>query len=161
MQGIRGILFSAVFVLVFTAGKAVAAQQGTVTLTGAVPMVCDITVTSEAGASNIDDISAGDTDRVIATVNENCNDPDGYTVTVAGTNSGDHTGIFREPGGDEHPFSLKYDGSPVSAGMVTDADAPGINLDKQVMITYGTDPTLVPTAGFDYTETLTFTVASK
>lgn len=159
MQGFRGIVLASFLFCSFAGAEA--AQQGTVTLTGAVPMVCDITVTPEAGASNIDDISAGDTDRTIATVNENCNDPDGYTVTVAGTNSGNHTGVFREPGGDEHPFNLKYGGNPVSSGTVTNANAPGINLDKQVMISYGTDPTLTPTAGYQYTETLTFTVASK
>jgi hypothetical protein len=159
MHRFWGIAFASVLFCSLNAAEA--ALQGTVTLTGAVPMACNIIVTAETGASNIDDISIGDTDRVIATVNENCNDPDGYTVTVAGTNSGNHTGVFREPGGDEHPFNLKYGGNAVSSGTVTNANAPGINLDKQVSISYGTDPTLTPTAGYHYTETLTFTVASK
>lgn len=161
MRVITGAIALTVFFCSFTSHLSQAAQQGTVTLTGAVPMACDITVTTEAGASNIDDISVGDTDRVIATVNENCNDPDGYTVSVEGSNSGDHTGVFREPGGDEHPFALKYNGNAVSSALVTDSNAPGISLDKTVAITYGVDPTLTPTVGFDYTETLTFTVASK
>jgi hypothetical protein len=154
----RGFFLFCLFLLPF---RSEAATQGTVTLTGRVPQACDIVVTTEAGATNIADISAGDTDRLIATVNESCNDPQGYTVTVVGTNSGDHTGTFREPGGDEHPFTLKYDGVAVSSAIVTDVNAPGINLDKEVRISYGTDATLTPTAGFDYAETLTFTVAAK
>jgi hypothetical protein len=154
----QGFFLFCLFALPF---RSEAATQGTVTLTGKVPQACDIVVTTEAGATNIADISAGDTDRLIATVNESCNDPQGYTVTVVGTNSGDHTGAFREPGGDEHPFTLKYDGVAVSSAAVTDVNAPGINLDKEVRISYGADATLTPTAGFDYAETLTFTVAAK
>lgn len=125
-----------------------AATQGTVTLTGKVPQACNIIVTTEAGATNIADISQAATDVLIATVNESCNDPQGYTVSVAGTHSGDHTGVFREPGGDEHPFTLKYGGVAVSAVTVTDVNTPGINLKKQVRISYSTDATLTPTARF-------------
>lgn len=140
-----------------------AAQVGTVTVNGAVPLACDIAVTAEAGASNIADISAGDSDRLIATVTESCNDPDGYTVSVAGTNSGDHTGLFIDSvSSDSHPFSIAYNGVPVGAGgLVTDSNAPQNNLSRDVRITYGAEPLLTPTAGFTYAETLTFTIAAK
>ncbi len=62
-------------------------MTGNVIMRGAVPATCDIIVTATPAASNIADLSAGESNRVIATVNENCNDPDGYRVTVVGTNS--------------------------------------------------------------------------
>lgn len=140
-----------------------AAQVGTVTVNGAVPIACDVIVTPEAGASNIADISAGDTDRAIATVNENCNDPDGYTVTVVGTNSGNHTGRFVDSiSADGHDFTIKYDGNAVPmGGVVTDSNAPGIGLGKTVEISYAANPNLTATTGFTYAETLTFTIAAK
>lgn len=140
-----------------------AAQTGNVTVNGAVPVACDITVSAEAGASNIADISAGDTDRHIATVTESCNDPDGYRVTVAGANSTAHTGLFVDSvSSDTHPFTITYDSVPVPAtGIVTDSNVPNVNLDKAVRITYGEDDSLTATAGFTYAETLTFTIAAK
>lgn len=140
-----------------------AATTGTVTVNGQVPAVCAVVVAPEAGASNITDISAGDTDRLIATVTENCNDPDGYTMTVVGTNSSDHTGLFVDSvSSDTHPFSITYNNVAVAAGgVVTDANAPGYNVSRGVRITYGTDNTLTPSAGFTYSETLTFTISAK
>lgn len=140
-----------------------AASTGTVTINGQVPLACNVVVDDESGASNISDISAGDNDRLIATVNESCNDPDGYTVTVVGTHSGNHTGLFRDSvSNDTHPFTVKYNGvAAPSGGIVTDANAAGINLSKPVLISYASDPTLTPSSGFTYAETLTFTIAAK
>lgn len=157
-------IVSAAALLLLSAGAANAAQTGTVTLSGKVPEACNIIVTTEAGATSIADISAGDTDRVIATVNESCNDTSGYTVTVRGSHSGDHTGLFRDSAGSggEHPFSITYDDDAVAmGGVVTDVNAAGINLNKQVKISYGADPSLPPSSGFTYGETLTFTIAAK
>lgn len=146
-----------------TAGVAQAANVGTVTLTGKVLQACNIIVTAGAGAANIADISVGDTDRAIATVNESCNDPNGYKVTVQGSHSGDHTGLFVDSvSGDDHPFTISYDGTPVaSGGVVTDVTTPGINLNKDVRISYNADAGLTPSAGFTYGETLTFTITAK
>ena len=94
-----------------------AATTGTVTINGQVPATCAVVVTATAGASNIADISAGDTDRQVATVNENCNDPLGYTMTVLGTHSTNHTGLFVDSvSGDSQPFTIKYDGVSVPVG---------------------------------------------
>lgn len=149
--------------IVLSSAAAHAAQSGTVTLTGKVLQACNIIVTAAAGASNIADISAGDTDRAIATVNESCNDPSGYKVEVKGSHSGDHTGLFVDTiSGDSHPFSIRYGGSPVSSGgIVTDVTVPGINLDKDVRISYDADAGLTPSSGFTYGETLTFTITAK
>lgn len=153
----------AVVVILHASAPALAAQTGTVTINGQVPAVCDVIVTPEAAATNIADISAGDTNLVVATVNENCNNVDGYTMTVAGTNSSDHTGLFVDSvSGDHHPFTITYDNVAVPvSGVVTDMNAPGINLDKTVRITYASDGSLTPSTGFTYAETLTFTIAAK
>lgn len=150
-------------VFLFFANHASAALSGTVSLTGAVPALCAIVVTAAPGATGIADISLGDTNRTIATVTESCNDPDGYQVTVAGTNSGDHTGRFFDPGsGAHHDFTITYAGVAVPVGgVVTDASAPGIGLARTVQISYPADGTLPPTGAFTYVETLTFTIAAK
>lgn len=160
----RVLSFLATLVLLcFSTGNAMSAQVGTVTVNGAVPISCNVTVTPTANASNIADISLGDTDRTIATVNENCNDPSGYTVGVVGTHSGNHTGKFVDSvSAASHPFTITYSGVAVpSGGVVTNVNVPGINLDKTVKISYNSDPGLTATTGFTYAETLTFTIAAK
>lgn len=142
---------------------ACAALTGTVTITGQVPIACNIVVTPAPGASNIADISAGATNKSVATVVENCNSPNGYSVSVAGTHSGDHTGLFVDSvSNDSQPFTISYDGNSVpSGGVVTDVTAPGINLSRPVTISYAANAALTSSVGFTYNETLTFTIASK
>jgi len=160
---ISAVVVIAAMSAVFVCHASQAALTGTVTINGKVPAVCDIVVTPEAGASNITNIAAGDTNRVVATVNENCNDPLGYTVTVVGTNSSDHTGLFRDSvSNDTHPFTITYNSIAVpSGGIVTNVNAAGINLNRTVSISYNANPALTPSAGFTYAETLTFTIAAK
>ncbi len=140
-----------------------AATTGTVTITGMVPAVCAVVVAPDAGATGIADISAGDTNRLIATVTETCNDPNGYTMTVVGTHSANHTGLFVDSvSGASQPFSITYNNVAVPAGgVVTNASSAGINLARPVKITYAANPALTPSAGFTYNETLTFTIAAK
>lgn len=142
---------------------AVAAPMGQVTITGNVPIACDIEVQQDLGATNIPDISAGDTNRQVATITETCNSPDGYTVTVVGTNSGDHAGLFVDiVSGDSHPFTIRYNGNSVPpGGLVTDNTAPAFNVQKIVDITYAADDTLTGTVAATYEETLIFTMLAK
>lgn len=158
----RFFLISAFFLMSFQA-PAFAALSGSVTLSGAVPALCAIVVTPSAGAIGILDISAGDTNRTIANVTETCNDPDGYTVTVTGTNSGNHTGKFVDTvSGAQQPFTISYNGSNVPVGgIVTSTSAPGIGLIRPVQITYASNSSLPSTNLFTYGETLTFTIAAK
>jgi len=149
--------------IIYTSLPAHAALSGYVTISGAVPSTCAIIVTPAISAANITDISIGDTNRLVATVTETCNNLAGYTVTLLGTNSNSHTGLFVDTTSlDSHPFTIQYNGNAVpSGGVVTDAGAPGIGLARPVTITYGTDSTLTATSGFSYEETLTFTIAPK
>ncbi len=140
-----------------------AAPMGQVTITGNVPIACDLLVQQEAGAASIPDISAGHANRHVATVIETCNSPDGYIVTVTGANSGDHNGIFVDTvSTDSHPFTIRYNGVSVSpGGVVTDSTAPAFDVQKNVDITYPADETLTGTVADSYEETLTFTMTAK
>lgn len=142
---------------------AAAAPTGQVTITGNVPIVCSLDVQQEPGAASIPDISAGHTNRRVATVTETCNSPDGYTVTVRGVNSGDHTGMFVDSASsDSHPFTVAYDGVTAAAGgVVTNSASIGFNLLKTVEITYPANATLTGTVSDTYEETLVFTIAAK
>lgn len=142
---------------------AIAAPTGQVTITGNVPIACDLLVQQEAGAASIPDISAGHTNRHVATVIETCNSPDGYIVTVTGANSGDHNGMFVDVvSTDSHPFTIYYNGVSVSpGGIVTDSTAPAFDVQKSVNITYPADETLIGTVTDSYEETLTFTMTAK
>ena len=142
---------------------AIAATTGQVTITGNVPILCSLEVQQEAGAVSIPDISAGYTSRRIATVTETCNSPDGYTVTMRGVNSGDHTGMFIDSvSSDSHPFTVEYDGVTVGpGGVVTNSASIALNLVKTVDITYPANTTLTGTVSDTYEETLVYTIAAK
>ena len=140
-----------------------AAQTGQVTITGSVPIVCSLEVRQESGAVGIPDISAGYTNRLVATVTETCNSPDGYTVTMRGVNSGDHTGLFVDAvSADSHPFTVAYDGVTAGAGgVVTSSASIALNRVKTVDITYPANTTLTGTVSDTYEETLVFAIAAK
>ena len=142
---------------------ATAATTGQVTITWNVPIVCSLDVRQEAGAVSISDISAGHTNRRIATVTETCHSPDGYTVTLRCVNSGDHTGMFIDSvSSDSHPFIVVYDGASVGpGGVVTNSASTAFNLVKTVDITYPANTTLTGTISDTYEETLVFTIAAK
>lgn len=142
---------------------ALAASTGEITITGNVPILCSLEVQQEAGAVSIPDISVGHTNRRIATVTENCNSLDGYTVAMLSVNSGDHTGMFVDStSSDSHPFTVAYDGVSISpGGIVTDSTSSAFNLVKTVDITYPANATLTGTVSDTYEETLVFTIAAK
>ena len=140
---------------------AAAATTGSVTINGKVPISCAIVVTPAAGASNIADISAGNTNLLVATVTENCNDPSGYSVSLAGANSGSYTGLFKDSvSAATVAFNVSYAGTSVSGATVTNVAAPA-NTTKNVQITYAATPNLTGSVGYTYAETLTFTITAK
>ncbi len=155
------ILAAAAALLAIIPMSANAASSGSVTITGKVPVACDISVASAAGASNIANLALGDTNRLVATVTENCNDPNGYSVSIAGTNSSSYTGLFKDSVSNAtQAFSVSYNGSSVSSATLTDVTAPA-NVAKDVRITYPANANLTGTVGFTYAETLTFTITAK
>lgn len=147
----------------FICQSAVAAGTGDITITGNVPILCSLDVQQEPAAVSIPDISAGHANRHIATVTENCNSPDGYTVTMRGVNAGDHTGMFVDAiSTDSHPFTIAYDGVTVGpGGVVTDSASTAFNRVKPVDISYPANNTLTGSISDTYEETLVFTIAAK
>lgn len=147
----------------FFAAPAMAATTGQVKITGNVPIACDLEIREEPGASNITDLSAGHPNLHVATAIETCNDPDGYTVTMGGGNSGSHEGMFVDTvSGDTHPFTVTYNGVNVTpGGVVTDSSTVAVALQKPVHITYPADASLTGTVADTYEETLTFTISAK
>ena len=162
-------LVGVIAVLLFTGSylvaplSAVAAPTGQVIVTGNVPIDCNLVVQQASAATSIPDISAGNTNLNIATVTETCNSPNGYTVAVNGSNSGDHNGIFVDfVSDDSHPFTFRYNSVSVSVGgIVTDIAAPAFNVQRSVDISYPADNTLSGTVSASYEETLTFIMSAK
>ena len=142
---------------------ALAAHTGQVKITGNVPVACDLEIGEEPGASNITDLSVGHPNLHVATATETCNDPDGYLVTMNGGNSASHEGKFVDTiSGDEHPFTVTYNGASVPpGGVVTDSSTVAVNLQKPIHITYPADDSLSGTVADSYEETLTFTISAK
>ena len=163
MTRVRILFVLFLFLTFINHNLAYSASSGTVTITGTVPSACDITVFTESGAT-IADLTTGATNLHVATVTENCNDPDGYTVTMVGTNSTDHTGLFIDSvSSDTLAFTVTYDSvSVASGGVVTDVNTTsGGDVSKDVDITYSADSSLTASASNTYSETLTFTIAAK
>ncbi|MBI1309304.1 MAG: hypothetical protein GC129_05600 [Proteobacteria bacterium] len=138
-----------------------AASTGQVTIVASVPSTCNITVTPQAGAT-IANLTLGATNLQVATVNESCNAPAGYTVTMVGTNSTDYTGKFVDSGSSStRTFTVRYGGNTLNSTLVTDVNSPNTSVDKNVDITYPADTTLTASSGATYAETLNFTITSK
>lgn len=155
IRGLAALVASQLAVL-----PALAATTGNVVITGTVPAACNITVNTLAGAS-IADLTQGATHLQVATVEENCNNPNGYTVDMIGSHSGSYGGRFVDSvSGDTLDFSIRYDDASVNNTRVTDVNAPDV-VTKNVDISYPSDNTLTASSGATYSETIGFTITSK
>lgn len=147
-------------VLALLAAPAWAATTGQVVITASVPQACNIVVSATAGAS-IANLTLGDTNRNVAVVTEDCNDPNGYAVDMLGVNSGSYTGLFKDTvSAATQPFTVRYDNTTVAAARITDVNVPA-QVNKNVDITYAANAGLTATVGATYTETLGFTITAK
>ncbi len=147
-----------------------AAASGNVTLTGSVAANCQITVTAEAAAATLD-LATDQTNLKVATVNEKCNDPDGYTVDLVSTwgagDAGTSVELESATTSERLVYTVRYDTSAVTfdasgSAQVTDvlAKTGGSGVDKDIDISYsGSAANLA--AGTDYTDTLTVTITAK
>ena len=163
---VSSLTLLAAFVALVSMGatNANAATEGTLNLSGSIAAACSIVVTPTAAASALDLVS-GETDTNVATVSENCNDADGYTVTVETDTFGSGSARLQGPETYTADFSIKYAGSAVT---FTVADTP-------VTVTDTTDPTdgdndeavlinIASAAAYvagTYSAVLTFTIAAK
>ncbi len=151
-----------------TAGSAMAATEGSITISGNVPASTEIKVTPETGYNALP-IVAGETDLKVATVNEKSNWPKGYKVTLQSLNAGTGTQATLLPADttsntDVVNYSMKYDGTAVTltegkatvttAGKRTEKD--GVN--KDLKVTFAANPWI---AADTYSDTITLTIATN
>lgn len=156
-------------VLFFAAALGFSADTASITLTGIVSQILEITVTGESSYDNLD-LTTTQNDLLVATVNEKSNNQAGYTVAVESQNAaaaGVSTAFFKgaDVGNtDTLDYSMTYDGVAVvldGAGTAIVSDVSGTTgtsgVDKQLAISY--------TGAFlnadTYSDTLTFTIAAK
>lgn len=152
-----------------TIATASAQTTGSITLTGTVSQILQITVTPAPGYDTLD-LTTSQTDLLVATVTEKSNNQAGYTVTVESQNAaalGSSTAFFKGSdagNGDTLNYGMSYNGAAVSldaSGAAVVSDVAGTTaqtgVDKQLAITY--------TGAFlnadTYSDTLTFTIAAK
>ena len=152
------------FLLLGVSTPAFAASTGDLDLSGSVVAACDVTVTPVAGVADNLPLTSAQTGLNVGSVNETCNDADGYTVTAQSANSS-----VLEPLGptstDSVPYTFTYGGVLVdlttgSAITVTDASAPtgsgGVSSFVDISYAY---PGFIEAD--TYTDTITFTIAAK
>ncbi len=95
------------------AGPAYAAStSGTIELTGTVPVQCEIIVQNVDGQLDLVD---GEIAKQVAEISESCNDPAGYTLTIASQNGGGLVGS----NGTVVSYLINYDGQ-AGADLATD-----------------------------------------
>lgn len=145
-----------------------AATTGTLTLTGVVNGVLDITVTPATVASNLD-LTTSQTDLTVATVVEKSNKAAGFTVTLQSANAvaaSSATPSLKGSGAvtDSVNYTVKYGGNAVtfangSAQVTNYSGATGINgLTKVLAISYTGNTGLQEGT---YSDTLTLVIAAK
>ena len=145
-----------------------AATTGTLTLTGTVPAVLDISVTAQPAASTLD-LSATISGVSVASVTERSNRKPGYTVTLHSVNAGSGTTFLFKSADvtntDSLAYTLTYGGSPVTlvsgSALITDATAktPAAGVTKDLQISYNGAASFLNQDS--YSDTLTFTITAK
>ncbi len=153
--------------LIVTAVACRAATQGSIVISGTVPEVTDITVSSEAGYNTLP-LVAGATDQKVATVREKTNIPRGYTITLKSQNAGASGQAVLKPSvganSDSVNYAMTYGGVGVTLSggesVVTNVSGrTGANgVDKDLKVTFSSNPWI---AADSYSDTITLTIAVK
>jgi|GEM_PF-752187 len=163
------ILVAVMVLMVAGSGTAFAATSGTLTLTGTVPSILEISVNA-AGNTDLD-LGIDASNVKVATVVERSNKKSGYTVTLESENAVTQNadkGVFSNDDPDVSAsldYTISYGGEQVS---LTDGSAiisnvsektAGSGASNEVAISYN-GATDFPYEG-NYSDTLTFTIAAK
>lgn len=172
-SNIRNSIFKAVLTgsLVVGAASVFAADSGNITIQGTVAPVNAIVVTPVAGYNSLA-LGAGATDQQVATVNEQNNDPDGYTVTLVSANASTNTVAFLKGADSENSqvvnYTMKYGTASSEAAVTLVAGSAVVTSTSAASIEAGAEKSLlVSFAGASwknadtYADTLTLTIAAK
>ena len=163
-----GLLCSTLQVLAAVALSFALAAPGyaaSIALQGSIPTACTISVTGQGNTTL--DLSTNQTDLDVADVTEDCNNADGFTITVQTTNgttggllvSQDNNGTNNT----DQAYSVKYDGNSVtfSAGSGEGANRSAAVVSNTVDLQISTT---IPAGGLPadtYTDTLTLTITAN
>ena len=152
--------------LLGTAGVALAQSSGTLTIQGTVAAIANITVSPQTGYNTLN-IAGGVANQNVANITEQCNDKNGYTVTMTSLNAGaSGSSLFLKDTGagtDTVPYSLTYNSVAVSfssgSATLTSASAKTVQAGvvKALAVTIAASWVNAAT----YADTLTFTIAGK
>jgi type 1 fimbria pilin len=147
-----GILPAAI--LAAWAGAASAADRGTIRLAGVVPQSCTLSV---ADRGVVLDLAAGERTSVVATIEERCNAPGGYTVKVSSRNGG----LLSSSEGGSLPYTLAYDGARAPQGrggdLVAQRGQPGWQT-RDLAVTAGRSGRV---AAGSYSDLVTVTIEAR
>ena len=139
-----------------------AASTGDLDLTGTVAAVCDLTVSPVIGVADNLPLGAAQTDLNVGSINETCNDPNGYSLSAVSANLSILQPLAGGP--DNVPYTVSYGGAPMNLSgapiTVTNAVAPtgAGGVDNAVAISYS-DPGFIEADS--YSDTITFTITAK
>ena len=154
--------------LLLLALPAVAQNVGNITISGTVAPIQQITVTSQSGYNALD-LANGETDKLVAIVNERSNDQIGYKVTLRSANAFAASGAqaYLKGAASGNPdgvnYSIKYNGSAVTLStgeaIVTSASArtTGSGVNKNLQVTLSGAFNVADT----YSDTLTLTLLNN
>jgi hypothetical protein len=159
VKGIACALFIAAIAI-----PAFAATTGTISLSGSVGGVCDLTVTQPTGNNSLA-VTTKVTNQTIATFVEKSNKASGYTVTLISTNKSILKGSI-PTNTDSLAYTLVYGGTVVdlsagSAVVITDSNSKTGSAGVTKLLTISFDGTGSLLGEDSYSDTLTFTIAAK
>ena len=148
----------------FLAGatSAFGASRASLFLVGQIEIICDLFVNPTLGGVDTLDIEGGETDRLVATVDEETNNPLGYTIGISSVNTGV---LLHNDAVSSVAYTIKYDGALVGVAP----GAPGVPVIVKTTAAAGTAnsdveiTTVVPGGALPagaYTDTLIFTMVA-
>ena len=105
--GFSGLLI-AFLLLLGVSTPSFAASTGDLDLSGTVSATCDITVTPIAGVADNLPFGSPQSDLVVGSVSETCNDADGYTLSAVSSNSSVLLPLGTSP--DSLAYTFRYGG---------------------------------------------------
>ena len=163
----KKLVVVAALVVLVTGFAAAQTDTASITLTGTVTPLVNITINPAAGYDSLD-LLIDVTDLTVATVNEYSNVAAGYTVTLesATATAGTSNPVLSD-GTNSLDYSLNYGGVAVpitGGGAVTVSDTFGpssspAGSDKVLAISYAGSAVTLPDGS--YSDTLTFTITGK
>lgn len=135
-------------------GAQAAGTTGRIELKGSVARVCEITVTDLRASL---DLVAGERGKKIASVEEHCNNHDGYTVSFTSGNRG----ALRNGDGDTVPYTINYDNqSRKSLSKKLDLKRSKAQFREGHDLYVNVDASTTRVAG-DYADTVTVTIKAN